>query len=301
MVIYLPSLALETVTGLDKWSSVWLTGGISIFYTSIGGLKAVIWTDFIQMFIMLSGFIGIIIKGTLDHGTSTIYNTFQLGDRNNWNDFMFDPRYRHTFWSIVLGGVFGTSGNSYCSTQYMVQRMLACKNKRDMKMALYLALVFHFLMLGITLLVGAVLFQYNKCCDPLKAGHVDGNDQILPYLAINLFQDYPGVAGLYIAGAYSGALSSVSSGINSMTTSIITDFIKPYQTSIFNLFNCFKPSDRFYLIFGKILSIVLGLLCIGRVYTVIFHSLYDSNESLDRICVSCLRDWPDSTSILQYK
>ena len=63
MVVYAPSLALETVTGLGKWASVWLTGTICIFYTSIGGLKAVVWTDTIQLFIMMSGFLGIIIKG----------------------------------------------------------------------------------------------------------------------------------------------------------------------------------------------------------------------------------------------
>lgn len=268
MVIYAPSLALETVTGLGKWASVWLTGSISIFYTSIGGLKAVVWTDTIQLIVMLSGFLGILIKGTVDHGTTTIFDTFRLGGRNVWDDFMFDPRYRHTFWSIVLGGVFGTWGNSYCSTQSMVQRMLACKDKRDMKIALYLSLVFLFLILSLTGLAGAVLFQYNKCCDPLKAGHVDTYDQMLPYLAVNLFQEFPGVAGLYIAGAYSGALSTISSGINSMTTVIITDFIKPYENSIFKngIFKCFTPNDRFYLIFGKTTAVILGLMCIAFTY-----------------------------------
>ena len=133
IAIYAPALALEAVTGLGKWASVWLTGSISIFYTSIGGLKAVVWTDSIQLVIMMSGFLGILIKGTVDHGTNTIFNTFRLGGRNVWDDFMIDPRYRHTFWSIVIGGICGVWGNTYCATQSMVQRMLACKNKSDMK------------------------------------------------------------------------------------------------------------------------------------------------------------------------
>jgi len=49
MVIYTPSVALETATGLDRWTAVWLTGGVCIFYTSIGGLKAVVWTDTFQV------------------------------------------------------------------------------------------------------------------------------------------------------------------------------------------------------------------------------------------------------------
>ena len=99
-----------------------------------------------------------------------------------------------------------------------------------LRKALYISLVFLLLILSLTGLAGAVLFQYNKCCDSLKAGHVKNYDQMLPYLSVNIFQDFPGVTGLYIAGAYSGALSTVSSGINSMTTVIITDFIRPYET-----------------------------------------------------------------------
>ena len=46
----MPAVALETVTGLNKWAAVWLTGGVCIFYTSLGGLKAVVWTDTFQVF-----------------------------------------------------------------------------------------------------------------------------------------------------------------------------------------------------------------------------------------------------------
>lgn len=129
MVIYTPAVALETATGLDKWAAVWLTGGVCIFYTSIGGLKAVVWTDTFQISIMLAGFVAIIVKGAVDFdGFDKIVDTYRAGERSVWDDFQFDPRYRHTFWSIVIGGTLGTWGNSFCTSQSMVQRMLACKN-----------------------------------------------------------------------------------------------------------------------------------------------------------------------------
>ena len=190
-------------------------------------------------------------KGGIDHGgLDKIIENFHDGERNVWNDFSFDPRYRHTFWSIVLGGVFGTWGNNWCSTQSMVQRMLACRTKNDMRLvfntpqkifprgvnsseiknltrlALYTAWFFICIILVLAGFTGAILYMYNACCDPLRAGYLDSTDQLVPYLAVNLFHDWPGVAGLYIAGAYCGALSTVSSGINSMATVIITDFIK---------------------------------------------------------------------------
>jgi len=83
---------------------------------------------------MLGGFISIIIKGSVDHGGfSEIIQTYRDGNRNVWGDFEGDPRYRHTFWSILIGGVIGGSGNAYCTSQSFVQRMLACKNQRNVR------------------------------------------------------------------------------------------------------------------------------------------------------------------------
>ncbi|XP_040509673.2 sodium/iodide cotransporter isoform X5 [Gallus gallus] len=65
IVIYAPALILNQVTGLDIWASLLSTGAICTFYTTIGGMKAVIWTDVFQVFVMLSGFLAVIIRGLL--------------------------------------------------------------------------------------------------------------------------------------------------------------------------------------------------------------------------------------------
>ena len=265
MAIYAPALALETVTGLGKWESVWLTGGVCIFYTSIGGLKAVVWTDTIQLFILLSGFFGVIIQGSVVFGFDDVIEKYHEGGRQIWNDFSFDPRVRHSFWSIVLGGLFGTWGNSWCSSQSMVQRVLACRTKKDIRISLYSA---WFLICCIVLLcamTGATLYRFNNCCDPLQAGWIESTDQLVPYLAVEQFQNFPGVAGLYISGAYCGCLSTVSSGINSMATVIVTDFVQPAEGFLTSCCN-FVATERFYLWLGKILSVLLGLACIGFAY-----------------------------------
>ena len=135
IVIYAPAVALETVTGLGRWFAVWIVGGVCIFYTSIGGLKAVVWTDSFQISIMLAGFVAIIAKGVVDYdGFDNILDTYRAGERNVWDDFQFDPRYRHTFYSIVIGGVLGTWGNGFCCNQAMVQRILACRDHANVSM-----------------------------------------------------------------------------------------------------------------------------------------------------------------------
>lgn len=65
IVIYGPALALETTTGLDRWLAVWVSGAVCIFYTSIGGLKAVVWTDTLQIIFMFAGFLSIIVDGAI--------------------------------------------------------------------------------------------------------------------------------------------------------------------------------------------------------------------------------------------
>jgi len=265
MAIYAPALALETVTGLGKWQSVWLTGGVCIFYTSIGGLKAVVWTDSVQLFILLAGFFCVLLKGVVEFGFDDIFEHYRAGGRQVWSDFTFDTRIRHTFWSIVLGGVFGDFGNTWCASQHMMQRVLACRNHRDIRITLYGAWVFITGIMVMCGLTGAVLHRFYSCCDPLKAGWVESSDQLLPYLATEQFQAYPGVAGLYIAGAYCGCLSTVSSFINSMATVIVTDFITPNEKSIEAKFN-FKLTERVYLSLSKCLSVALGLACIAFAY-----------------------------------
>ena len=72
IVVYGPALALETVTGLDRWTAVWASGAVCIFYTTIGGLKAVVWTDTLQILLMLIGFLSIIVDGAMNFGMTEI-------------------------------------------------------------------------------------------------------------------------------------------------------------------------------------------------------------------------------------
>ncbi|MXQ81239.1 hypothetical protein E5288_WYG005844 [Bos mutus] len=88
IVIYAPALALNQVTGFDLWGVVVATGVVCTFYCTMGGLKAVIWTDVFQVGIMVAGFTSVIIKAALiQGGISTIINDASNGGRLNfWNN-----------------------------------------------------------------------------------------------------------------------------------------------------------------------------------------------------------------------
>ena len=115
------------------------------------------------------------------------------------------------------------------------------------------------------------LTKFFLCCDPLTANWVGSSDQMVPYLALDLFQNLPGLSGLYIAGAYCGALSTVSSGINSMATVIVTDFMRPILQE--------NKTERFYLWTAKILSVILGLSSIAFAYMVVSKFNFNSFQS----------------------
>ncbi|NXA07394.1 SC5A5 protein, partial [Sapayoa aenigma] len=87
IVIYAPALILNQVTGLDIWASLLSTGVICTFYTTIGGMKAVIWTDVFQVFVMLSGFIAIVIRGVLlVGGPAKVMGIAANGSRVNFGE-----------------------------------------------------------------------------------------------------------------------------------------------------------------------------------------------------------------------
>ncbi|NXD49703.1 SC5A8 protein, partial [Corvus moneduloides] len=232
IVIYAPALALNQVTGFDLWGAVVATGVVCTFYCTLGGLKAVVWTDVFQVGIMVAGFSSVIIRAVVvQEGIGRIVNDSYHGGRLNFWDFNPNPLQRHTFWTIVIGGTF-TWTSIYGVNQSQVQRYIACKNRFHAKLSLYINLVGLWAILVCATLCGLALYSIYKDCDPWTANQVSALDQLMPYLVLDILHDFPGVPGLFVASAYSGTLSTVSSSINALAAVTVEDLIKPYFKSL---------------------------------------------------------------------
>ncbi|NXL85617.1 SC5A8 protein, partial [Alectura lathami] len=232
IVIYAPALALNQVTGFDLWGAVVATGVVCTFYCTLGGLKAVVWTDVFQVGIMVAGFSSVIIRAVVvQEGIGRIVNDSYYGGRLNFWDFNPNPLQRHTFWTIVIGGTFTWTG-IYGVNQSQVQRYIACKNRFHAKMSLYINLVGLWMILVCAVLCGLSLYSIYKDCDPWSAKQVSALDQLMPYLVLDIFKDFPGLPGLFVASAYSGTLSTVSSSINALAAVTVEDLIRPYFRSL---------------------------------------------------------------------
>ncbi|XP_060633218.2 sodium-coupled monocarboxylate transporter 1-like [Anolis sagrei] len=228
IVIYAPALALNQVTGMDLWGAVVATGVVCTFYCTLGGLKAVVWTDVFQVGIMIAGFSAVIIRAiVVQGGIGRILNDSYQGGRLNFWNFNPDPLQRHTFWTIIVGGTFTWLG-IYGVSQSQVQRYIACKTRFQAKLSLYINLLGLWAILCCAVLCGLAMYSIYKDCDPWTATCVSAPDQLMPYLVLDILKKYPGMPGLFVASAYSGTLSTVSSSINALAAVTVEDLIKPY-------------------------------------------------------------------------
>uniref|UniRef100_A0A8C3AT26 Solute carrier family 5 member 8 n=1 Tax=Cyclopterus lumpus TaxID=8103 RepID=A0A8C3AT26_CYCLU len=231
IVIYVPALALNQVTGMDLWGAIISTGVVCTFYCTMGGLRAVVWTDVFQLGVMLAGFLSVIIRSVIvQGGVLPVISDSQIfgldGSIQRWeifkgfvaerfstNCFMFlfhdsfdtNPLRRHTFWTITIGGTF-VWVSIYGINQAQVQRYISCKSITHARLSLYINLVGLCAILLCSVFAGMCLFSVYKECDPWTAGLVSAPDQLMPYLVMDILGDYPGLPGLFVAAAYSGSL-----------------------------------------------------------------------------------------------
>ncbi|KAJ7329957.1 hypothetical protein JRQ81_016131 [Phrynocephalus forsythii] len=259
IVIYAPALALNQVTGMDLWGAVVTTGIVCTFYCTLGGLKAVVWTDVFQVGIMVAGFSAVIIRAVVVQGNiGHILNDSYHGGRLNFWNFNPNPLQRHTFWTIVIGGTSTWLG-IYGISQSQVQRYIACKTRFQAKLgnkerSLYINLVGLWAILVCAVFCGLAMYSIYKDCDPWTAACVEAPDQLMPYLVLDILKDFPGVPGLFVASAYSGTLSTVSSSINALAAVTVEDLIKPYFTSL---------SERKLSWISRGMSLFYGGVCIA--------------------------------------
>ncbi|XP_012584739.1 PREDICTED: sodium/iodide cotransporter isoform X7 [Condylura cristata] len=248
-----PTVPGSHVTGLDIWASLLSTGAICTFYTTVGGMKAVVWTDVFQVVVMLAGFWVILARGAmLVGGGQYVLELAQNHSRINLMDFDLDPRRRYTFWTFVVGGTLVWL-SMYGVNQAQVQRYVACRTEKEAKLALLINQLGLFLIVSSAAGCGIVMFTLYVDCDPLLSGRISAPDQYMPLMVLDIFKGLPGIPGLFLACAYSGTLSTASTSINAMAAVTVEDLIKLQMPSL--------TPQRLILI-SKGLSLIYGSACL---------------------------------------
>uniref|UniRef100_T1IR61 Sodium-dependent multivitamin transporter n=1 Tax=Strigamia maritima TaxID=126957 RepID=T1IR61_STRMM len=229
IVTYVPAVALSQVTGMHVWLSVSIIGIVCTIYTTLGGMKAVMWTDAVQILVML----------------------FSIFDAN--------PLERHTFWCLTIGAAVMWL-SVYGVNQTQVQRYLTSKSKRTATLALWLNLPAQFIFISLSITIGLLVYAKYATCDPLSIKLIQSKIQILPLFVMESLSDFPGLPGLFVAGLFSASLSTLSSGLNSLAAVTLEDFVKPL---------CYpKLSERQAGFASKFIASLYGVAALGLVAVV---------------------------------
>ncbi|XP_069692129.1 sodium-coupled monocarboxylate transporter 1-like [Periplaneta americana] len=260
IVIYVPALAFSQVTGVNLHLITPIVCVVCIFYTTLGGLKAVVWTDTLQTFLMFGGVIIVMILGTINvGGPNVVWERSEQSGRLEFFNLNIDPTVRHTFWNVSFGNYFYWLAS--CSVnQAMVQRCLAMPTIYKANITI---LILALGILGIVTMscyTGLVIYATFYNCDPVSTHTIGKADQLLPYFVMEISESVPGLPGIFMSGVFSAALSSMSTGLNSMTGVIFEDLIRPVIK---------RPiSEAYASLIMKVIVALIGTICVGMVFLV---------------------------------
>ena len=231
LVLYLPSLALTAVTGIDIYLCIVLMGLVTIIYCTMGGVEAVIWGDVIQGCILVGGaiFAALYLWGNTEGGFS---GAWQLAvDNDKLRLFVWSWDYRRvTFWVAILGGGIANNLISYTSDQTVIQRYMTTKDEKSAGrsilvngfMSVFISVAFYF--------IGTGLYTFYKTHPQSLDITMQQGDAIFPYFMMS--QMPAGIAGLLIAAIFAATMSTISSNINSVSTAFSVDFVQRFRPSI---------------------------------------------------------------------
>jgi len=255
LVTYAPALALEQVTGLPLWFSIICTGTLTTLYTTLGGMKAVIWTDVVQFVVLFGGQIVILCVAIarIPDGLSSVYEIGRAAGKLDLS-LSFDPSVRVTLWGLLLGGAV-INLVQLATDQVSVQRYLTATSLKEAQRALWLKFWLLIPVFIVFYLTGLVLFAFYQIHgDPLTAGRITQTDQILPYFVIT--QLPAGLPGLLIAAIYAGTMSATSSGLNALTTATTVDFRQRLSRKQLSEEQQLRLARRFTVAYGALVILL---------------------------------------------
>lgn len=269
VVMSLTGLALAVATPLTPAQSVLLMGVLSIAYSTMGGIEAVIWTDTIQTFVLLGGAVLAIawLVAGLDGGVSEFVSAAVASDKFRIANFHWDVTSSQiALWVIVVGAI-AQNTSSYTADQAVVQRYMTTADQKLAARSIWTNAV---LTIPATVLffgIGTALFAFYQA-HPEKLDPTITTDQVFPFF---IAKEMPmGLAGLIVAGVFAAAQSTVSTSMNSTATTIVTDFLRPLK---------FCDSEAGYLKAARVCTLLMGVL--GTVLGLFFvdpdiKSLFDA-------------------------
>lgn len=264
IVIYLPALVLSAVTGINIFVCIIGITVITTAYSVSGGIEAVVWTEVMQVVVLLGGALMALIfmANSLPGGFSQLFTEAAEHDKFRMA-IMKGTITEPVLWVVLVGG-FLTQLVTYSSDQVVVQRYLTTPTEKEARKSIYTNALLVIPASLIFFAVGTALWVFFRH-NPAALNPNGRIDDVFPWYISHQLPS--GLAGLVIAGLFAATMSTISSSMNSIATVVTTDFyqyLKPAST------------DRQRFAFARRTTVVLGVLG----FFIAVYMVYLSNASI---------------------
>ncbi|HTL29708.1 MAG TPA: sodium/solute symporter, partial [Tepidisphaeraceae bacterium] len=216
-VLYMGALAMNSLLGIRLSYSIIALAAFTGLYTILGGLRAVVWTEMLQLSVLLLG--GIALSVATIHAVGGVHEAIQASQANGKWDLLLPASDPDFPWTMYLGGALCISVFYCAANQFIVQRALAAKNEWHARMGVVFTDYLKFLLPLIIIVPGLIA--------PARFPNLERPDLVFPTLVENLLPT--GLIGLVMAGLIAAVMGHMSGAVNSVTTIATIDFYLPWK------------------------------------------------------------------------
>lgn len=220
IVIYLPIIAITSVSSINPIVIALFVGGLCIIYTFLGGIEGVIWSDVIQGILLLGGALLVCVLGAhyVDGGWGTV-----MGDAIQGKKFFSSLDFKVSdisrFIPIIFAGSIFNNLYQYTASQDVVQRYQTTSSMEETKKSLWTNGLLAFITIPIFYGMGTVLYSFYAHNGGVPHGMT--TSAIVPYFIVTKMP--AGIAGLIIAAIFAAAQSTIASSLNAISSCFVTD------------------------------------------------------------------------------
>ncbi len=261
VTIYGISIVIQELTGMPFWIAVLFFGVVTVIYDFLGGIKAVVYSDVIQMVILYSGII-ICLFYAVKHvgGWLEVWSVFPSDKLRtlDFSGFGFKAGETFTFWPMLIGGFFLYMSYYGCD-QTQVQRELSTRSVDDTNMSLFIngilrfPLVVTYCLVGVA--IGAYIIRHPEFVEYLRETPVSepNFNKVVPVFCIKFLPH--GAIGLVMVSLFAAAMSSLDSTINSLSATTMRDIVERFLVRD-------QLSEKAAMIYSRFITVFWGVVCI---------------------------------------
>ena len=258
-VLFTITTAICGMTGWDKYQVIVGVGFVTVFFTLIGGLEAVIWTEVLQGIVKLAGVVVVIgvLLAIMPGGPGAAFHLAAGKQKFSLGSFDFNLAQNGNFWVMLLYGSFWYL-QKYAADQTLVQRYLVAKNDRDALKGTAFGAVLCVPAWTAFMLVGTLLWAYYQLSGEVLPPHLFDDkgkviaDRVFPFFLTTKIP--AGLAGIFMAALMSAAMSTMASDLNCLSVVGVEDYYRKLRPN---------STDKERLLLGKFIVGICGAIAVG--------------------------------------